>query len=89
MPLAGYHERPSAGEAGPLTLQQPPPHVVGQVRRMDGIEPEHGLAAGSVDVLPARAAAPRKLPLERRRWYQQRTDADFLFLGHSFDRVRE
>ena len=89
VPLAGDHERPIAVEAGPLTLQQPPPHVVGQVRRMDGIEPEHGLAAGAVDVLPPRAAAPRKLPLERRRWYQQRTDADFLFLGHRFDRMGE
>jgi hypothetical protein len=49
---------------------------------MDGIEPEHGLAAGAVDMLPTRAAAPRKLPLKRPRGYQKRTDADFLFLGH-------
>ena len=82
VPLAGNHERPVAGETGPLTLEQPSPHVVWQMRGMNRIETEHRLAAGAIDVLTTWSAAPCKLPLQRRRGDQELTDTDFLFLGH-------
>jgi outer membrane protein assembly factor BamB len=82
VPLAGNHERPVAGETGPLTLEQPSPYVVWQMRGMNRIETEHRLAAGAIDVLTTWSAAPCKLPLQRCRGDQQLTDTDFLFLGH-------
>jgi hypothetical protein len=51
---------------------------------MPGIEAEDGLAAGAVDMLPARAAGAHELPLEFGGGDHEHpiTDADFLVTSH-------
>jgi hypothetical protein len=82
VPLARDHERPITGELGLFTLEQPAPHVLRQVGGMPGVEPEHGLAARAVDVLPARPTRPDELPIERSGRNHDSPHTDLFFLCH-------